>query len=345
MKIHLENIGYKSILILLMGLGLISCKEPIYNTLETDKENITRFNKHFAPEAKMLNNSVYVDWNENKEERLEPLKLKIPLEYLDRVIDKNGRIDGWMRAFIFEERKQDNKHIIYQINFKLLRSGQPIDAQYLGKLEDTMHDEVPGKMLSTLKRMISGQQLEKKKPCELSDSKNTRTWCKYYKNIYEIQFSNGSGGEYALKMNDTGRYYRSGTGELVKVKNENGLDLYQTYHCHDPIQLKQTIKEKNMGYGSAQAILDALQNKPVEDKSPKDCLSDSRHEFWISPEKTPAKDAVGIRCWQLGGCSINFLYKNRHVEVFPLLGIEETVAQWKDYRNKAIQLLQQFENQ
>ena len=269
------------------------------------------------------------------------------MEYLDRVIDKNGRIDGWINAFIFKERKKNNKHIIYQINFKLLRSGQPIDAKYFGKLEDDLNRESESKhsLFSTLKKMMTFQPLGENKPCEISDSKIVRTWCHYKKNIYEIQFSNGSGGEYALKMNNTNRYYRSGTGELINVKNVNGLDHYQTYTCHNTEHLKQDIKNKSEGYKGSQKILDALKSKPIEDKSPKNCLTYSRYQFWVSPEKTSVKDAVGIRCWQLGGCSINFLYKNRHVEVYTHLSSEDTVAQWKDYRNKATQLLKQFENQ
>lgn len=350
MKIHFEKIGYKSILILLMGMGLISCRESNDNTLETDRENIRQFNGSYAPEGKIINNLLYVDWKENKEERLEPLKLKIPLEYLDRVIDKNGRINQWRDAFLFKARDSKNKnneYMIYQINFKLLRNGQPIDAKYFGKLEDDLDRESESKysFISTTKKILTGQPLGENKPCEISDSKIRRTWCHYYKNMYEIKFSNGSGGEYALKMNNTNRYYRTGTGELIKVKHENGLDHYQTYKCYDTNQLKQTVKDQSMGYGGAQNLLDELKNKPVEDKSPKDCLTYSRHEFWVSPANTQAKDTVGIMCWQLGGCSINFLYKNRHVEVYPLLSLEDTVAQWKDYRNKATQLLKQFENQ
>lgn len=342
MKNVKQLFNYKLVLLCILLQGLTACDQHIPRD---DTAYIARFNKDYAPEYQIIDRVLYVDWKGNETREIKPLKLKIPLVYLEEGINKWGEI-GYLHSSLKPMAPYENdpggKKVIYEIRLDLLRNGQPVDQKLFSEIKDKANKENIEKIKTTLKNQILGieQSVDHEKSESSKISQAEKKLVDYMDNMYWVAIYSGGGANY--KMNDPQDYYRSGT--MLNAVSENGLDKHISYFCHNINELKQNLKNKSPGYVTAQSILNDLKNKPPSDLSPENCLSDDRYQFWVSPENTKPEDAVGIRCWQAGGCSIKLLYKTHYVEIFTKLSSTETVAQWQDYRKKVTDILNQFEN-
>lgn len=139
---------------------------------------------------------------------------------------------------------------------------------------------------------------------------------------------------------------RGGKAEnIFRAKDINGLQNYKELSCYDIEELKEDVRSKRIGYEGARQGLERLANKAPDDPTPKNCLSNERNQFWISPPEVPDSESVGIYCGSLPLCEITFHYKSRRIVIYTRKNRYDVIPKWQTYRNQVIQTIQQFETQ
>lgn len=86
MKINVDTLGYKSILFLVLGLGITACTPPE----ERERERLQKFNQRNSPEYQIVNRVLYVDWKSDPKTNTPAIKLKVPMNYLQEGINDDG---------------------------------------------------------------------------------------------------------------------------------------------------------------------------------------------------------------------------------------------------------------
>lgn len=294
----------------------------------TDDEDIKEFNQDYAPSYKIIEKNLYVDWDgvaieQNRYgdivgRKEAPLKLKIPLSYLQDVLYENGTI-GYLGIALNpmsvgenynpESKIKDdpnNKKLIATINFQITKNAEPA----INYNSSIFHSK------------------------ERSDKIR-----EYESSLFRFSLSD----RYSDPI-DKEYFYRSSTEEkdFVRGKDVAGLENYSVPECFDIEKLKEDLKA-NPHNSYYQAKLYRLAHKSDNEKDlPENCLVDLETQFWITPSNTPKEDIVGIEC-QLIGCNIRFNYKKHRVRIITPIRSDDIVPNWKSYHGVVVKLLEKFE--
>lgn len=292
----------KVILLLNLSLGVTACFTP---PEELEKEKLEKFNQRYVPEYQIIDRVLYVDWKPNSTINGQPLKLRVPMNYLKRGIDQNGRLGMILNdigPFGFYQPKDSNKKPeINGFEFEITESGQPVILNKDGSPsnKEDIYD------FTLLKREFNGRP-----------------------EVHRL--TNDRGGR---KEN------------IFRAKDINGLENYKRLSCYDTEEFKENIRVKGRGHELEQVVLDRLANKAADDLSPKNCLSNELDQFWISPPEVPDEESVGIFCGTTANCVIGFTYKSRRIAIITHKNRLSVIPKWQAYRQQVIQTIQQFETQ
>lgn len=286
------------------SFALTSCTD--FDTDEYENNKVKEFNQTYAPEYKIIDRVLYVDWKPNSTINGQSLKLKVPMNYLKDGINEKGRIgiisDSIYGPFDYTRPKDPNKKPeINGFEFEITESGQPVilnkDGRPLNK-EDIFR-------FTLLKRAYH-----------------------FRPQVYRLTDDRGEKRE-----------------NIFRAKDVNGLQNYKDLSCYDVEELKEDLRLKRMGYEGARLGLELLANKAADDLTPKNCLSNERLQFWISPPEVPDDESVGIFCGTTANCEIDFIYNARNISVITHKNRLDVIPKWQKYKNQVIQTIQQFETQ
>lgn len=292
----------KVILLLNLSFGLYSCID--YDELE--QQDLQKFNQRYAPEYKIIDRILYVDvdWKMVPNIYSEPLKLKIPMSYLDGGIDEKGRVgnilDSYYGPFDYDRPKDPNeKRQILSIDFAITASGQPVPVNSRGDA--------------------------------LTQEDNY---------VFSISTYTTIGRPQASRLtNQRGEKAEN----IFRAKDINGLQNYKDLSCYDIEELKAHAGSKRIGYEGARFGLEQLANKAADDLTPKNCLSNELLQFWISPPDVPDDESVGIYCGSTANCVISFRYKTHGISIITRKNRFHVIPKWQEYRQQVIKTIQQFE--
>ncbi len=303
MKISLEKKSAKSILILLLGMAVTGC-------IPSEEEEVTKFNQTYAPEYNITDKNLYVNWEGDPKTQAVPLKLKIPLPYLRGVMNTDGSIGVLQTALtpMDHDRKDPRKKkYIDSIAIQITMQGEPV-------IPDSTH--------------LFSSKAEHQKRME------------YDAQIYTFEI--GGIPRMHLPVNDK-QYYGGEIKDIFRAKDVNGLENYQPLSCYDVKELKEDVRLKRMGYEGARLSLELLANKEPSDLSPKNCIVNYRTQFWVSPQNTPAHEAVGIKCSTTANCVIIFLYKDYGVGIITHKNYLEVIPKWQVYKQQVTDVIKKLE--
>ncbi|OEC89658.1 hypothetical protein [Acinetobacter sp. YK3] len=296
----------KVICILQLSLGLAACFPPEKWEQEWEQERLQKFNQSYAPEFQIIHKELYIDWKADNRTDAQVLKLKVPMNYLQGGVLADGRV-----GLILDSVSGP---------FGYSRPKDPKEKPQLGSISFEITE--------------SGQPVIRDKDGRLSNKEDIYVF-KILK--YEIK---GRPNVWKL-TGDRGEKLEN----IFRVKDVNGLQNYEDLSCRDVEQLKENVRLKGMGYEASQMMLDKLANKAQDDPTPKNCVSNERLQFWISPSEVPEEESVGIYCGTTANCEIDFRYKSRYVSIITRKNRLHVLPKWQTYRQQVIKTIQQFETQ
>lgn len=310
-------------------LNLVACGLIV---VVTDDEDIKEFNQDYAPSYKIIDKNLYVDWDGVVIEhnwrgdivgrKEAPLKLKIPLSYLQDVLSENGTIGYLGRAldpmsvghnYNPESKIKDdpnNKKLIATINFQITKNGEPA----INYFRSILHSEERSNKIS-----------------------------EYESSLFRFSLSD----RYSDPIEKEDYFSFPGIGtekDFVRGKDIAGLETYMIPECFDIKKLKDEFKADPHNYYKDEKLYRLAHKSDDEKDMPENCIADLRSRFWITPSTTPKEDMVAIEC-RLIGCNIRFLYKKHYVNILTPMRSGDVAANWKNYRNVVIMLLERFEKE
>jgi hypothetical protein len=247
---------------------------------QTEEARIASINKRIAPEGYITKTHLYINWPELKQDGevvAEPLKLKIPLEYLVPGLTFTAKTP----TEYAEESLSVHDHKITMVSMRMLPGAKPYVP--LTPTKDLPPDEA------------------KRKSEYFQSSYNVSIMNNYFK-------SNTTRSEHLSSVNNWL------LGEYMREPDIAGLERYIQTRCYDFDELKKRVSEGTHP-NTLQRAFDEVASKASDDHSLGNCVENRSYQYLAPPpEFTPKDKSLIINCSQTS-CNADFAIMNRRVSL------------------------------
>jgi hypothetical protein len=288
---YLKNISH-SLMIFLLAFGLTACTP-------STEDPFSEFNKEYGPEYQLNKTHLFVNWQGSAQQKIAPLKLKIPLPYLMNSVGAKGEIKTITWAL--EPMKNGNIDTIY---LALRRSnGQPVpyvspdktdDPEITKKQNEIFSDEYVVKIF----RDIKGDVLNRDRDCcSRSDS------------------------------------------ELFRGRDQAGLEQYVEMRCYDVQELQEKVKHLSEQHDSKDIMQKLANKPSYDITPSNCLAVRDTYFWRSPINTPPAMAVKIDSSLGFAGYRINLLYKNHLVVAYPREISEELAKKSSFYHQQITQLL------
>lgn len=269
--------------------------------VQTEEERIAAINKRIAPEGHLTKTHLYVEWPaeyESGKEVAKPLKLKIPIEYL------NQNLISFENAAKIEQHDSGKKDS---------KESSVSTINYSSRISDALLIQ-DNKITSVYLRLLPGAKPYQPMLPYKSDTKDVADFkYNYFKSSYAVIIHRKPSYSY-------GGF--SGTLKGTREADVNGLMRYVETECYDIEKLKKEhapIDQKR--------AFDNIASKAKDDHSAANCFEDRSWQHLATPPNTKPEQAVFVTCSSTG-CDANFDLKDRDVSIY--VSKENTMYQYQE---------------
>lgn len=257
---------------------------------QTEEERIAAINKRIAPEGYITKTHLYINWPALKQDDkviAEPLKLKIPLEYLVpglTFIDKTP-IEYAEESLLVQDHK------ITMVSMQMLPGAKPY---------------VP---LTPTKDLPSHEAKRKSE---------------YFRSSYNVSISNNYFKSNTTRSEHLSSVNNWLLGNYLRESDIGGLERYIQIRCYDFDELKKSETEGTHPNVLQRALVEVA-SKASDDHSPGNCVENRSYQYLApSPESTPKDKSLFINCSQTS-CGATFAISNRRVNI-PITRVDSDSA-------------------
>ena len=296
---HMKNFKSKLKAMLVGSMALLfltACTPP------TEQERIDAVNKRIAPEGYITKTHLYIDWpalRQGEKVVAEPLKLKIPLEYLVpgiRLRPETPTESAELALSIYD-------HQITSIALTLQQGAK-------------VHNPLPpGKGLTGDK---------------------AKRWIKFFNSAYSVIIERN---HYFKIHNSRADLMSSVSIFVspthTREPDIDGLERYIQTKCYDFDEIERQV-QTGLSPNELQRASDQVASKASDDHSPENCVEDRSYQYLVPPpEATPKDKNLRIVCMQTS-CGGDFGIMGRSVSVaFDKLGGDTAYNFQKSFGNSA----------